>query len=166
MDKLLDIVKGVAPGLATALGGPLAGAAVSAIAEKFGVEDTVEAVATALQGASPEQLAKLQEIDLKKLELENADRDSARKAHMAIATNPDAHILEKLTMPILALGTVSLAFLLIGILLFINIPDSQENIIIFALGFITSAATQVLSFYFGSSQGSKDKTDAVKALKK
>ena len=28
---------------------------------------------------------------------------------------------------------------------------------IFALGFITSAATQVLSYYFGSSQGSKDK---------
>jgi hypothetical protein len=164
MDKLLDIVKGVAPGLATALGGPLAGAAVSAIAEKFGVEDTVDAVATALQGASPEQLSKLQEIDLKKLELENADRDSARKAHMAIATSPDAHWLEKLTMPILALGTVSLAFLLIGILLFINIPDSQENIIIFALGFITSAATQVLSFYFGSSQGSKEKD--LKALKK
>lgn len=164
MDKLLDIVKGVAPGLATALGGPLAGAAVSAIAEKFGVEDTVEAVASALQTANPEQLAKLQEIDLKKLELDNADRDSARKAHMAIATSPDAHLLEKLTMPILALGTVSLAFLLIGILLFINIPDSQENIIIFALGFITSAATQVLSFYFGSSQGSKEKD--MKALKK
>ncbi len=164
MDKLLDIVKSVAPGLATALGGPLAGAAVSAIAEKFGVEDTVEAVTTALQGANPEQLAKLQEIDLKKLELENADRDSARKAHMAIATSAEAHILEKLTMPILALGTVSLAFVLIGILLFINIPDSQENIIIFALGFITSAATQVLSFYFGSSQGSKEKD--LKALKK
>ena len=164
MDKLLDIVKSVAPGLATALGGPLAGAAVSAIAEKFGVEDTVEAVTSALQTANPEQLAKLQEIDLKKLELENADRDSARKAHMAIATSPDAHPLEKLTMPILALGTVYLAFLLIGILLFINIPDSQENIIIFALGFITSAATQVLSFYFGSSQGSKEKD--MKALKK
>jgi hypothetical protein len=164
MDKLLDIVKGVAPSLATALGGPLAGAAVTAIAEKFGVEDTVEAVTTALQAANPEQLAKLQEIDLKKLELENADRDSARKAHMAIATSPDAHLLEKLTMPILALGTVALAFMLIGILLFINIPDSQENIIIFALGFITSAATQVLSFYFGSSQGSQEKD--MKGLKK
>jgi hypothetical protein len=164
MDKILDLVKSVAPALATALGGPLAGAAVTAIAEKFGVEDTVEAVTNALQVASPEQLVKLQEIDIKKLELENADRDSARKAHMAIATSPDAHWLEKLTMPILALGTVSLAFLLIGILLFINIPDSQENIIIFALGFITSAATQVLSFYFGSSQGSKEKD--MKALKK
>jgi len=67
-------------------------------------------------------------------------------------------------MPILALGTVALAFMLIGILLFINIPDSQENIIIFALGFITSAATQVLSFYFGSSQGSQEKD--MKGLKK
>lgn len=165
MDKLLDIVKGVAPGLATALGGPLAGMAVKAIAEKLGVEDTVEAVAAHLT-ANPEAAAKLAEIDVRKLELENADRDSARKAHMAIATSPDAHWLEKLTMPILALGTVALAFLLIGILLFINIPDSQENIIIFALGFITSAATQVLSFYFGSSQGSKDKTEAAKVLKK
>lgn len=164
MDKLLGLVKDVAPGLATALGGPLAGAAVSAIAGKFGVEDTVEAVTNALQTASPEQMSKLQDIDIKKLELHNAEMDSARKAHMAIATNPDAHILEKLTMPILALGTVTLAFTLIGVLMFINIPDSQENIIIFALGFISSAATQVLSFYFGSSQGSKDKD--LKGLKK
>lgn len=165
MEALLSILKTAAPALATAVAGPLGGAAIKAIGEKLGVEDTVEAITQHLT-VNPEAAAKLAEIDLKKLELENADRDSARKAHMAIATSPDAHWLEKLTMPILALGTVSLAFLLIGILLFINIPDSQENIIIFALGFITSAATQVLSFYFGSSQGSKDKTEAVKALKK
>jgi hypothetical protein len=166
MDDLIKIVKDYAPGVATALGGPLAGAAVKAIAGKMGVEDTIEAVTGALQTAKPEDLAKLQEIDLKKLELEVQDRDSARKAHMEIATSANVHILEKLTMPILALGTVALAFLLIGVLLFINIPDSQENIIIFALGFITSAATQVLSFYFGSSQGSKDKSAAAAALKK
>lgn len=165
MEGLINVLKSAAPALATVVAGPMGGMAVKAIAEKLGVEDTVEAVAAHLT-ANPEAAAKLAEIDVKKLELENEDRDSARKAHMAIATNPDAHWLEKLTMPILALGTVTLAFLLIGILLFINIPDSQENIIIFALGFITSAATQVLSFYFGSSQGSKDKTDAMKALKK
>lgn len=164
MDKILGLVKDYAPALATALGSPLAGAAVSAIAGKLGVEDTIEAVTSALQTASPEQMAKLQDIDVKKLELANADRDSARKAHMEIATNANVHILEKLTMPILALGTVALAFLLIGFLIFSDIPDSQENIIIFALGFITSAATQVLSFYFGSSQGSKDKD--LKGLKK
>lgn len=164
MDDILSIAKQYAPSLATALGGPLAGAAVSAIANKFGVEDTVEAVTSALKTASPEKLADLQNIDIKKLELQNAEMDSARKAHAEIATSANAHILEKLTMPILALGTVSLAFLLIGVLIVSDIPDSQENIIIFALGFITSAATQVLSFYFGSSQGSKDKD--LKGLKK
>jgi hypothetical protein len=68
-------------------------------------------------------------------------------------------------LPILALGIVGVAFALVGVLMFINIPDSQENIVIYALGFLTSAATQVISFYFGSSQGSKDKSDAL-ALKK
>lgn len=37
MDKLLDLLKTAAPALATAVAGPLGGAAVSAIAEKLGV---------------------------------------------------------------------------------------------------------------------------------
>ena len=41
-----------------------------------------------------------------------------------------------------------------------------ESETIFALGFITSAAGQVLSFYFGSSQGSKDKTEEIKGMLK
>lgn len=161
MNELMNILKGAAPALATVVAGPLGGMAVKAMAEKLGVEDTVEAVAAHLT-ANPEEALKLAEIDLKQFELEVQDRDSARKAHLAIATNPDAHWLEKLVVPILALGTVGLCFLLIGVLLFINIPDSQENIIIYALGFITSAAGQVLSYFFGSSQGSKDKNEALK----
>ena len=162
---LSELLKTVAPALATVVAGPMGGVAVKAIAEKLGVSDTVEAVTAAIQ-SDPNAAQKLAEIDLEKLKLENEERDSARKAHMAIATSEHTHILEKLTMPILALGTVALAFVLIGFLIFTNIPDSQENIIIFALGFITSAATQVLSFYFGSSQGSKDKSAEIKGLKK
>lgn len=92
------------------------------------------------------------------------DKQDARKMYMAMANKANAHWLERLLVPMLALGVVSIAFVLVGAVMFINIPDSQENIIIFALGFITSAATQVLSFYFGSSQGSKEKD--LKALKK
>lgn len=164
MNDLLNLLKGIAPTLATAVAGPLGGAAVSALASKFGVSDSVEAVAKAIAG-DPAAAQKLQEMELEFAKLDNEDRDSARKAHAAIATSPDAHWLEKLVVPILALGTVGLCFLLIGVLLFINIPDSQENIIIYALGFITSAAGQVLSYFFGSSQGSKDKTDAMKGKK-
>jgi hypothetical protein len=161
---LSDLLKSVAPGLATIVAGPLGGAAVKAMAEKLGVADTVEAVTKAVQ-EDPQAAQKLAQIDLEKLKLENEDRASARNAHMAIATSANALMLEKLTPPLLALGTVGLAFLLVGVLIFVNIPDSQENIIIYALGFITSAATQVLGFYFGSSQGSKDKSQALTSLK-
>ena len=161
---LSDLLKSVAPGLATIVAGPLGGAAVKAMAEKLGVADTVEAVTKAVQ-EDPQAAEKLAQIDLEKLKLENEDRASARNAHMAIATSANALMLEKLTPPLLALGTVGLAFLLVGVLIFVNIPDSQENIIIYALGFITSAATQVLGFYFGSSQGSKDKSQALTSLK-
>jgi len=164
MDDLLGLIKGFAPAIATAVAGPLGGAAVSMIAKKFGVENTVAAVAQAIAG-DPDAAVKLQELELEYAKIDAADRDSARKAHLAIATSPDAHWLEKLVVPILALGTVGLCFVLIGVLLFINIPDSQENIIIYALGFITSAAGQVLSYFFGSSQGSKDKTEAMKGKK-
>ena len=64
----------------------------------------------------------------------------------------------------LALGTVALAFLFIGILIFIDVASDQQQMIIFALGFITSSAGQVLSFYFGSSQGSKDKTKEIEGM--
>jgi hypothetical protein len=164
VNDLLNLLKGIAPTLATAVAGPLGGAAVSAIASRLGVADTVEAVAEAIAG-DPDAAVKLQELELEYAKIDAADRDSARKAHLAIATSPDAHWLEKLVVPILALGTVGLCFVLIGVLLFINIPDSQENIIIYALGFITSAAGQVLSYFFGSSQGSKDKTEVMKGKK-
>jgi hypothetical protein len=54
----------------------------------------------------------------------------------------------------------------IGFLMLKDIPADQQQIIIFALGFITSSAGQVLSFYFGSSQGSKDKTKEIEGLMK
>jgi hypothetical protein len=50
--------------------------------------------------------------------------------------------------------------------MFVDTPNDQQQLVIFALGFITSAAGQVLSFYFGSSQGSKDKTEDMKSMVK
>jgi len=109
---------------------------------------------------------KLKELDLEYAKLEAADRDSARKAYAEVATSQYATKLDKVVVPVLALGVVGLAFTLIGVLMFVNTPQDQQQIIIFALGFITSAAGQVLSFYFGSSQGSKDKTEEIKGMLK
>jgi ABC-type siderophore export system fused ATPase/permease subunit len=164
MDTLLSILKGIAPVLATAVAGPAGGAAVGWIASKLGIDDeTIEGVTKALTG-NPEMTMKLKELDLEYAKLEQQDRDSARNAYASVATSEYATKLDKSVVPILALGVVGLAFLLIAILMFVNTPSDQQQIIIFALGFITSAAGQVLSFYFGSSQGSKDKTEEIKGM--
>ena len=166
MDALLGIPKGVAPVLATAVAGPAGGAAVGWIASKLGIDDdTIEGVTKALTG-NPEMALKLKELDLEYAKLEVQDRDSARQAYAAVATSEHATKLDKIVVPVLALGVVGLAFTLIGVLMFVNTPQDQQQIIIFALGFITSAAGQVLSFYFGSSQGSKDKTEEIKGMLK
>ena len=166
MDALLGILKGVAPVLATAVAGPAGGAAVGWIASKLGIpDDTIEGVTKALTG-NPEMAMKLKELDLEYAKLEIADRDSARKAYAQVATSEYATKLDKVVVPVLALGVVGLAFMLIGILMFVDTPNDQQQLVIFALGFITSAAGQVLSFYFGSSQGSKDKTEEMKGMLK
>jgi Na+-transporting NADH:ubiquinone oxidoreductase subunit NqrC len=165
MNELFNILKGIAPTLATAVAGPLGGAAVTALASKFGVSDSIDAVAKAIAG-DPQAAEKLQELELEYAKLDAQDRDSARKAYAAVATSENATKLEKLVVPILALGVVGLAFGLIGILMFVDTPNDQQQLVIFALGFITSAAGQVLSFYFGSSQGSKDKTEDMKGMVK
>ena len=166
MDTLIGILKGVAPVLATAVAGPAGGAAVGWIASKLGIpDDTIEGVTAALQG-NPEMTMKLKELDLEYAKLEVQDRDSARKAYAEVATSENATKLDKAVIPILALGTVSLAFVFIAILMFRDVPTDQQQMVIFALGFITSSAGQVLSFYFGSSQGSKDKNKEIQDLMK
>lgn len=163
MNELFSILKGIAPTLATAVAGPLGGAAVTALANKLGVADSVDAVAKAISG-DPAAAQKIAELELEYAKLNAQDRDSARKAYAAIATSENATKLDKLVVPVLALGVVGLAFFLIGVLMFVDTPNDQQQLVIFALGFITSAAGQVLSFYFGSSQGSRDKTEDMKGM--
>jgi hypothetical protein len=63
MNELLGLLKGIAPTLATAVAGPLGGAAVTALANKFGVSDSVDAVAKAIAG-DPQAAQKLAEMEL------------------------------------------------------------------------------------------------------
>ena len=62
MNEILSLIKGVAPSLATAVAGPLGGAAVSAIASRLGVSDSVEEVAKAIAG-DPQAEAKIKELE-------------------------------------------------------------------------------------------------------
>lgn len=69
-------------------------------------------------------------------------------------------------VPRLAVVILLITFSLVGTLIFYPVAAEQKDVVMFALGFITSAATQVISYYFGSSQSSRDKTnDLVRILK-
>ena len=63
MNELLNLLKGVAPTLATAVAGPLGGAAVTALASRLGVSDSVDAVAKAISG-DPAAAQKIAELEL------------------------------------------------------------------------------------------------------
>jgi hypothetical protein len=158
---LSEILKTMAPGLATIVAGPAGGLAVKMIAEKFGVADTVEAVTNAIQ-SDPDAAMKLREIDLKELEVHAKDRDSARNRETAIATNDKAPYINKVVTPFLALGVVGLSFVLFTILIFVDVKPEAKDILIYILGVLSAAVTQILSYYFGSSQGSKDKSEEAK----
>lgn len=165
MEALLSILKTAAPALATAVAGPLGGAAVGMIADKLGLPDkTVEAVTAALVG-NPANLEKLKEIELEFYKIDAADRDSARKREVEMA-KADAHFITKNITSILAIGVLTGAIFIALLVFFVDFPDSQENILIFVLGSLYGLATQVISYYFGSSQGSKDKTAELKEVMK
>jgi len=63
MNDLFNLLKGFAPTLATAVAGPLGGAAVSAIASRLGVSDSVAEVAKAIAG-DPAAAQKIAELEL------------------------------------------------------------------------------------------------------
>jgi hypothetical protein len=82
MNELFGLLKGIAPTLATAVAGPLGGVAVTALANKFGVSDSVDAVAKAIAG-DPQAAQKLAEIELEFYKIEQNNLTDRLKADMA-----------------------------------------------------------------------------------
>lgn len=169
LSKIGGLLGQVAPTIATALGGPLAGLAVKTISEAmFGHPDANESeVSAALMGATPDQLQKLKETDatfklkMKELDIDlekisAADRDSAR--NMQIHTNdwiPRAM-------------AIMVTFGFFGILTWLltkGVPPTGSETLIYMLGALGTAWTGIVQFYFGSSAGSKTKTDALTKTK-
>lgn len=99
---------------------------------------------------------------------EVADRASARDREAQIAIAEFAPLINKIVTPILAGSTVVLSFLLFGLVLFDNdvIDSNRKDLIIYILGALTTVVTQVISYYFGSSSGSVQKTDYIEQLTK
>lgn len=160
MNELLaGILKDVAPGLATVVAGPLGGAAVRAIAEKFGVEDSVEAVTQAIYN-DPAAAQKLAEIDLKQFELEVKDRDGARAMQIVALQQSDWFAKNFLYLFTSAWSIFAMAYF--TFVTFGTVAESGIRMADTILGVIIGTVlTGFFNFYFGSSKSSKDKTDAI-----
>ena len=156
----MDWLKQIAPTIATALGGPLAGMAVSAISKAVGVEPDQVQDMISNNKLSAEQIAqvKLAEVELQKqaqelglnfAKLEVEDRKSAREMQATTRS---------LMPPILA-GAVTIGFFGIMGLMFSSKLDSNNPAILMMLGSLGTAWTGIIAYYFGSSAGSQAKTD-------
>jgi hypothetical protein len=155
VNDLLKLLGNVAPALATVVAGPLGGAAVSAIAKQFGVEDTVEAVAKAV-AADPDAALKLAQIDLETLKVQHANTADAR-AMQVVALNQSDVFSKRFTMYLTSFWSLCAA-VYVGFITFSIIPEQNVRFADTILGFIlgTVIAT-MLNFWFGSSIGSKEK---------
>ena len=113
-------------------------------------------------GAKAEAQAKLMEMaqkgELAQIEAHVKEMQSARDREVQIATSEHAPLINKIVTPVLALGTVVLSFVLFGVIIFVDVQSESKDIIIYVLGALTSAVTMILGYYFGSSVGSKEKS--------
>lgn len=107
-------------------------------------------------------------LDLAELELFMKDVDSAREREVQISTSEKAPLLNKIVTPVLALSLLLMTFGLFGIVMFDDQPvePTRKDILIYILGVLSAIATQIISYYFGSSQGSRDKSDQIKEMMK
>jgi hypothetical protein len=158
----MDWLKQIAPTIATAMGGPLAGMAVSAISKAIGVDPTEVSDLIKNNKLSADQIAqvKIAEIELQKQaqelglnfeKLEVEDRKSAREMQSKTRS---------LMPPILA-GTVTVGFFGIMVMMFIGKVDSANPAILMMLGSLGTAWTGIIAYYFCSSAGSQAKTDKI-----
>ena len=160
MNELLKLLGTLAPTIATAVAGPAGGIVVSALANKFGVKDTVEDVAKAIS-TDPEAALKLAQIDLETLKADYANTADARDMQKVALQQTDI-FSKRFTMYLTMFWSLA-AVVYIGFITFSAIPDKNVRFADTILGFIlgTVVAT-LLNFWFGSSIGSKDKAEALR----
>jgi len=155
----MDWLKTVAPTIATALGGPLAGMAVSAVAKAIGVSpDEVQSVISSGK-LTAEQVASIQlaELELKK-QAQSMNLDFAKLMAEDKKSARDMQIATKSWIPALLAVFVTVGFF--GILLGLMTEHFKtSDALMLMLGSLATAWTGVMAFYFGSSASSQAKTE-------
>lgn len=165
----------LAPTVAAALGGPLAGVAVSAIGELFGIsEPTQDKIKVAIENGSltGEQISGLRQLEMKLkaeeaergfryAELEFKDRDSARTRDAELNKAGKKNYRAD-AMFILAV------IVIVGLVWMIwkdpNINEFMKGIVTLVLGRFLGYLDNIYSFEFGTTRGSQNKDSTIDKL--
>lgn len=137
---------------------------VANVVDKFvQTKEEKDAANLELQKVLNSHLEVMEQEATKQLEVYQKEMDSARNREVQIAVADKAPLLNKIVTPILALSVIALTFVLFYILMFKQV-GAEKDIIIYVLGVLSAVCTQVVSFYFGSSQGSENKQQQLEKL--
>ena len=164
----MDWLRGIAPTIASALGGPLAGLAVEALGSALGMSDaSKEKVTGALQAGNMtgEQIAavkqaevalvaKLKELDIDLEKVHAGDRASAREMQ---TTNKS--IIPGVLAVLITCGFFGI---LLGMLTG-ELSASENAPLMIMLGALGAAWGSVVNFYYGSSASSSAKNELLAA---
>ena len=166
----LATLKSVAPTVAAALFGPLGAVAVASVGELLGLSGaTKDKISEIIQAGqmTPEQIGKLKELELeyqnnekergfKYAELSFKDRDSARTANVSGGTQKPLFWLSLLLLSI-TLGTECMV-------LFKGYPEGTDPLVVGrVLGLMDAVAMLVLSYWYGTTNGSAIKNELLVA---
>jgi hypothetical protein len=167
----MDWLKTIAPTIATAMGGPLAGMAVDAIGNALGMKDaTKEQVKDLLASGTltADQMASIKQADaslkvrMKELEIDMekvhaGDRNSARE--MATKTG-DVWTPRIMAMVVFVVWGAVNYKLFNG-----TINNDMRELVARALGTLDAVLMAVIYYYYGSSSSSAAKTEAMQGKK-
>jgi len=156
------LIENVAPTIATALGGPVAGMAVKALSTALlghgdGSEDDLTA---ALSNATPDQIAAIKRADNDfKVQMKTLDIDLVKIAadDRASARSMQTEVRSPL-VPAIAIVVIT-AFVAVTIGTLLGYAKIESALAGTLLGYLSAKAELVLSFYFGSSADSESKNE-------
>lgn len=137
---------------------------VGNVVDKFvQTKEEKDAANLELRKVVSEELKAMEIEHTKQLEVYQKEMESARNREIQIATSDKAPLINKIITPILALAVVTLTFVLFYVLMFREVGN-EKDIIIYVLGVLSAVCTQVISYFFGSSQGSAQKQNQLDKL--
>lgn len=164
--QALAILTTVAPTIATALGGPVAGLAISELEKFFGVQGA-QALNTSLAAATPDQLAQLNKIDNDfKVQMAQIGFQDDKLVYDDVASARQRQEAVKDWVPSAMAVVVTLGFFGILFWMMIKGVPKESDVLMVMLGSLGTAWTAIVGYYFGSSIGARRNADALAVIAK